>query len=66
MDYELDVRRTPHLTIDGHDDLTVTVWFLSDDGVRTGLYLKIIDDGRVCNQDSFEEFLAIVDPATLV
>jgi len=56
MDYELQVLRTPYLR--------VTVWFLGDDGDRTGLYLHIIEDGRVCNQDAYEEFLAIADTST--
>ena len=61
MEYELDVLRTPHMTSEQHDDLRVTVWFLDKDGKRTGLYIRIIEDGRVTNMSGMEEFYAITE-----
>jgi len=49
------------MTSEGHDDLRVTVWFLDKDGERTGLYIRIIEDGRVTNMSGMEEFYAITE-----
>jgi len=63
MDYELEVLRTPYYR--------VTVWFIDEHGDRTGLYIRIIEDGRLCGGGAFEQFFAVADesidyPTTVV
>ena len=55
MEYELEV-----LNPQSSDELRVTAWFLNSSGERTGLYVYIIEDGVVCNPDTYEQFRAVL------
>jgi len=58
LDYELVFLDRP----ENLGGMRVTVWFLDDDGNRTGLYEHIIDNGRIYIQGTDMCLQRIDDP----